>query len=318
MKYTNNHNIPLPLAVFLATDSYDYVPNTISTTSLLKPIRQLVLANRLASEEHIVDISDMVSSRMGTAIHTAIEQAWLNPTQAMKALGYDDETIQRIKINPSETNKNDIPVYMEIRSFKEIDGYTISGKFDFVADGKVQDFKSTSVYTYLNQNKADDYIKQGSIYRWLNQDKITKDEMIIHYIFTDWNKAESLRNPAYPQARVISQKYPLLSLKDTEAFIKSKLSAFTQYKDVPEKDIPLCTDKELWRKESVWKYYSKPDAVRATKVFDNAVQAHVHLNDKGSGIVKEIKGTVSACKYCPAFLICSQKDDLIATGDLLL
>lgn len=318
MNYTNNHNIPLPLAVFLATDHYDYVPNTISTTSLLKPIRQLILADRLYSKDNVVDLSDMVSSRMGTAIHTAIEQAWLNPTKALKTLGYDDSIIERIKINPTAVNKDDIPVYMEKRSFKEVSNYTVSGKFDFVAEGKVQDFKSTSVYGYMNQSNADKYIWQGSIYRWLNQDIITKDEMIIHYIFTDWSKTESLKNPAYPKARVLSQKYPLNDLVKTEQFIKDKLAMYDEYKTKDEKDIPLCTDEELWRKPTVWKYYKNPNSVKSTKNFDNPSQAYALQQTNGCGVVKEVKGQVSACKYCPAFMLCTQKDVLISNGDLVL
>ena len=149
MNYTNTSNIALPLAVFLATDHYDYVPNVISATSLLKPARQLILADRLSSEDNLVELSDMVSSRMGTAIHTAIEQAWLNPTKALKSLGYSDDIIQRIKVNPETVEENDIPVYMEKRSFKKVGNHTISGKFDFVAEGKVHDFKSTSTFKYL-------------------------------------------------------------------------------------------------------------------------------------------------------------------------
>lgn len=319
MNYTNNHNIPLPLAVFLATDHYDYEPNTISTTALLRPLRQLVLGQRLQAKDNVVDIADMVSSRMGTAIHTAIELAWQNPTRALKLLGYDDKTIQRIKINPSQVNKNDIAVYMEKRSYKELLGFKISGKFDFVAEGKVQDFKSTSVYNYLNQSNAEKYILQGSIYRWLNPDIIHKDELVIHYIFTDWSKAESLRNPNYPQARVLSQKYPLLSLEQTQRYIEDKLSDILAYQDSPETDIPFCTDEELWRKPTVYKYYKNPDSIKSTKNFDNQTDAYARYNDDGCvGIVKEIKGQVSACKYCPAFMLCSQKDTLIANGDLVL
>lgn len=319
MQYTNNHNIPLPLAVFLATDHYDYQPNTISTTALLKPVRQIVLGQRLESSDNVVDLADMVSSRMGTAIHTAIEHAWLNPTKALKSLGYDDDTIQRIKVNPETVTKNDIPVYMEKRSFKDLLGFKISGKFDFVADGRVHDFKSTSVYNYLNQSNADKYILQGSIYRWLNPDIITKDEMLIHYIFTDWNKAESLRNPDYPKARVLSQKYKLLSLSDTEEYIRDKLSNILEHQDSDETDIPLCTDKELWRKPTVWKYYKNPTATKSTKNFDNPTEAYARYNDDGCvGEVREVKGQVSACRYCPAFLLCTQKDTLIANGDLTL
>lgn len=319
MQYTNNHNIPLPLAVFLATDHYDHEPNTISTTGLLKPLRQLILGRRLASSDNVVDLSDMVSSRMGTAIHTAIELAWQEPTRALKLLGYDDDTIKRIKVNPTKVKKNDIPVYMEKRSYKSILGFKVSGKFDFVAEGKVHDFKSTSVWNYMNQSNADKYILQGSIYRFLNPDIITKDEMVIHYIFTDWNRTESMRNPAYPQARVLSQKYNLLSLEDTEHYIKTKLSDILEYQDKPETQIPFCTDEELWRKPTVWKYYKNPNSTKSTKNFDNQAEAFARFNDDGCvGEVREIKGQVSACKYCPAFLLCTQKDGLIASGDLIV
>ena len=318
MNYTNTSNIPLPLAVFLATDHYDYVPNVISATSLLKPARQLILADRLSSEDNLVELSDMVSSRMGTAIHTAIEQAWLNPTKALKSLGYSDDIIQRIKVNPETVEENDIPVYMEKRSFKKVGNHTISGKFDFVAEGKVHDFKSTSVYGYLNQSNANKYILQGSLYRWLNPDIITKDEMLIHYIFTDWSKAESLRNSNYPKARVHSQKYNLLGLDEIEQFVKDKLELYDSMKHQQEKDIPYCTDEELWRKPTVWKYYKSVYATRATKNFDNPSEAYALQQTKGVGEVREVKGTVSACKYCPAFLLCSQKDELINSGDLIL
>lgn len=318
MNYTNTSNIPLPLAVFLATDHYDYVPNVISATSLLKPVRQLILADRLSSEDNLVELSDMVSSRMGTAIHTAIEQAWLNPTKALKSLGYSDDIIQRIKVNPETVEENDIPVYMEKRSFKKVGNHTISGKFDFVAEGKVHDFKSTSVYGYLNQSNANKYILQGSLYRWLNPDIITKDEMLIHYIFTDWSKAESLRNSNYPKARVHSQKYNLLGLDEIEQFVKDKLELYDSMKHQQEKDIPYCTDEELWRKPTVWKYYKNANATRATKNFDNPSEAYALQQTNGVGEVREAKGTVSACKYCPAFLLCSQKDELINSGDLIL
>lgn len=318
MNYTNTSNIPLPLAVFLATDHYDYVPGVISATSLLKPVRQLILADRLSSLDNLVELSDMVSSRMGTAIHTAIEQAWLNPTKALKSLGYSDDIIQRIKVNPETVEENDIPVYMEKRSFKKVGNHTISGKFDFVAEGKVHDFKSTSVYGYLNQSNASKYILQGSLYRWLNPDIITKDEMLIHYIFTDWSKAESLRNSNYPKARVHSQKYNLLGLDEIEQFVKDKLELYDSMKHQQEKDIPYCTDEELWRKPTVWKYYKNANATRATKNFDNPSEAYALQQTSGVGEVREVKGTVSACKYCPAFLLCSQKDELISSGDLIL
>ena len=135
-------------------------------------------------------------------------------------------------------------------------------------------------------------------------------------IFTDWSKAESLRNSNYPKARVHSQKYNLLVLDEIEQFVKDKLELYDSMKHQQEKDIPYCTDEELWRKPTVWKYYKNAYATRATKNFDNPSEAYALQQTKGAGEVREVKGTVSACKYCPAFLLCSQKDELINSGDL--
>lgn len=322
-KYTNQFNIPLPLAVFLATDDYDYEPNVISATSLLKPVRQLVLSKRVNPSEALVDISGLVSARMGTAIHTAIERAWLNPKAAIKALGYPDKIAHNILINPDKTsldlNPDAIPVYMEQRAYKQVGKYKVSGKFDFVAEGRVQDFKSTSVYSYLNQTNKSKYALQGSIYRWLNQDIINKDDMCINYIFTDWSAADAKQKPDYPQARVHVQRIPLISIEDTQQYVEAKLKQYEMYKDAPGEEIPFCSDEDLWRKETVWKYYKDPSKTdgRSTKNFDNSADAYTRLTqDGGIGVVIEVKGDVIACKYCPAFTVCTQKDIYLASGEL--
>lgn len=322
--YTNQLQVPLALAVFLATDDYDYEANVISATSLMKPVRQMILSKRINPDEAAMDISNLVSSRMGSAIHAAIEKAWINPEAALKALGYPDKVSKNIKVNPSPEQAreaNCIPVYMEQRAYKELLGFKVSGKFDFVAEGRVQDFKSTSVYTYLNQTNKDKYILQGSIYRWLNQDIITKDDMLIHYIFTDWSKAEALRNKDYPQSRVLSQRFQLLSLAETEHYIKTKLLQFRQHLETTETELPPCSDQDLWRKADTFKYYkdaNKTDG-RSTKNFDNKHDALLRLAEDGHvGSVKEVKGQVIACRYCSAFHLCSQKDRYLATGELTL
>lgn len=320
MNYTNNRNIPLPLAVFLATDHYDYVPNVISATTLLKPVKQIILSNRIAKEDTLIDVADLVSSRMGTAIHTAIEQAWLNPSKALSSLGFSDKVIERIKINPEHPDPKDINIYMEKRSNKSIAGMTVSGKFDFVAEGRVQDFKSTSTYTYMNQTNTDKYRLQGSIYRWLNPDIITSDTMTIHFIFTDWQKVESLKNKDYPPNRVHSQSIDLLSIEATDNWLRNKITQIKQYEHTDEDGMPACTDEDLWRKPTAYKYYKDPNKTeRSTKNFTTMSEAAAYMSDRGNvGMIKEVKGQVIACRYCPAFVICKQKDALIASGDLIL
>jgi len=322
-KYLNSSSIPLSMAVFLANDNYDYEENVISATSFLKSTRQLILAGRVPEEEKLTELDGLVKSRMGSAIHDAIENAWVNNyKQALTHLGTPKRVIDKVVVNPlpGELGEDDIPVYLEQRAYRDVLGYRVSGKFDFVGDGRVEDFKSTSTYTYTNGNKDEDYQLQGSIYRWLNPDIITQDEMAIQFIFTDWQAMRAKTDPKYPPRQTLQKLIPLLSVEETDSFIKRKITEIEKYKDSPEKDLPLCSDKQLWRTEPTFKYYKNPDkTTRSTKNFDNKQEAYNRLAaDGGKGIVKEVPGQVIACKYCDAFPICTQKDDLIAEGSLIL
>lgn len=323
-KYTNQEGIPLALAVFLAQDSYDHEEDVISATTLLKPIRQTVLAKRVPQEERLVDIAGLASSRIGTAIHDAIERAWKheNLEQYLLFLGYPPRVAKRVKVNPTpeQLAEGCIPVYMEQRKYREIEGVKISGKFDFVGEGMVQDFKSTSVYTYINQSNAKKYPLQGSIYRWLDPELITEDSMFIHYIFTDWSGSKAKSEKDYPRSRLLSQRYNLLSLSETESFIRQRVRLLKKYMDAPEHEIPECTDEELWRKPTVWKYYKDPNKMtRSTKNFETKQEAFARfVEDGSSGALREVKGTVGACRYCDAFSVCTQKDRLIEDGSLVI
>jgi hypothetical protein len=331
-RYLNSGNVPLSVAVYLATDNYDYVPNTLSATSFLKPTRQIILGRRVPDDMSKVDIMTLVKSRTGTSVHDGIEKAWNNGRdRALQALGYPQRIIDKIVVNPDpdDVTEDQIPVYMEIRSFRELEGYTVSGKFDFLAEGRIEDFKNTGVFTWVNNTKDDDYILQGSIYRWLNPKIVTEDEMRINFIFSDWQAFRAKTDQNYPAHPIMTRTYPLLSEQEIEAFMRNKLREIEHYKDAEEAELPFCTDKELWRKEPEFKYYKNPKSTgRSTKNFKVSdfgsiaaakQAAYARLaKDKGVGTVVEVSGEVVACKYCPAFPICSQKDQLIADGSLKL
>lgn len=322
-KYLNASSVPLSVAVFLATDNYDHDEHAISATSLIRPLRQIILSSRVSTEDSAVDLIQLVPSRMGSAIHDAIERSWKeNHQEALSALGYPKRVIEKIRINPEPSELTDgvIPIYLEQRIKKQVGKFLISGKYDFIGDGRVEDFKSTSVYTAINNTNDEKYILQGSIYRWLNPEIITKDEMAIQFIFTDWSKAKAMSDPKYPQQRIQQRILPLKSVQETDAFIRRKLDLIEKYWDAPEDEIPECSDEDLWRSEPVWKYYKNPSKMtRSTKNFDNKQDAYLRLaEDGGTGIVVEQPGQVTACRYCQAFTLCSQKDDLVARGDLQL
>lgn len=324
-RYSNVSEVPLSLAVFLATDNYDHnsEPNTISATELIKPLRQIILGSRVPADQGAVDLTQMVASRMGSAIHDSIENAWKNNhANALNILGYPKKVVERILVNPKPDQLFDgcIPVYLEQRAHRQVERWTVSGKFDFVGDGQVEDFKSTSVYTYLRGSNDDKYVWQGSIYRWLQPDLITKDQMAIRFLFTDWQGAKARVDPNYPPYRFHSKTFQLKTLHETETFVRQKLALIEQYWDAPEDQIPACSDEDLWRSDPVWKYYKNPQKLsRSTKNFDSKQEAYLRLSeDKNVGVVIEQPGQVTACKYCKAFSICTQKDALVAAGDLIL
>jgi hypothetical protein len=330
-KYTNNTAISLSMAVWLAADLYDHNddPNHISVTALIKPLKQSILSARVPPGTALPDLSGKIKAQSGTAVHTAVEVAWLEHYQtAMLSLGYPQKIIDRIRINPTsaelqEYYDNDveiIPIYMELRSTKTIAGMNVSGKFDFVAEGNLEDIKNTSTYTYVKKSKDEDYKLQGSIYRWLNQDIITGDYITIQYVFSDWNVGSLKQNPTtYPPHACMPYKIPLMSISETEVYVENRINTLNRLWDAEESLIPECSPKELWRDDPVWKYYKNPAKVagRSTKNFTNPIEANGRLTADGSvGVVKEVPGQVKACRYCDAFSICKQKDNYLANGSL--
>lgn len=322
-RITNNAGIDLMAAVWLATDEYQYDsrPNYISVTSLIKPIRQTVLARRVPPAEQQVDLVDRVQSSIGQVLHNGIERSWKEHYRSsLEKLGFPKRVIDAVRINPAVIEPDTIPVFTEFRSEKEIAGFIVSGQVDMIVDGRLRDAKSTKAWAYLNQKSVESWKLQGSIYRWLNPEKVQHDELLIQYLLLDWNRADARRDPNYPAHAVPVRSIGLMGLQETEQWIMNRLSLLKQYLDAPEEDIPECNGEDLWRSDPVYKYYAKVEATgRSTKNFDNPLDARKYMAEKGGkGRIDEVPGTVKACLFCPAFSVCSQKDRLIADGSLII
>lgn len=338
MKFTNEQKIGLSTAVFLAHDTYDYDArvNAISATGLLKSVRQAILSKRVEANALTMDISQLAASSFGTAVHDGVENAWShgNYIPAMRKLGYPEKVIQRVVVNPGyikDVNNNlikdphakplspdAIPVYTEIRSERELDGILITGKFDFVGDGELEDHKTTGVFSYIKKTNDKKHRLQGSIYRWLNPDIITSDRMLINYTFTDWSKLRSMieEKQGYPPFKMMSVPFTLIPIKDTEAWLRAKVKELKDNIKVKEASLPLCSREELWQDLTTYKYYkSSASKVKSTKNFDNFAEAQQRLVKDGSvGVIDIVPGKAKACLYCNAAPICSQAKQLAIDG----
>ena len=302
---------------------YDERPNSISATGLMKPLRQSILAYQNPTEAKTVEISELIASRMGNAIHKGCEIAWTDlPTvkKALKALGANDDAADSIRINPAFVKKGETPVYVEQRAEKEIDDFIISGQYDLVLDGELNDFKSTSVWAYIFGSNVDSYIKQGSIYKWLSPDKITGDYVHIHYIFTDWSAVKAREKKDYPPFKALTKKYNLWSPEETENWVRNRLETYKLHLNTPQEGLPECTDAELWATEAKYKHYKDSNSTRATNggTFTSMDDALKFQAQKEGGIIKTIPGTVKHCPYCPVLDICTQAKAMQASGRLVL
>lgn len=311
----------LPLAVLFCHNNYDgsSAEKTISATSIMKPIRSIILAMQNQNIQAEADIVDLIPSVFGSAIHAFAELAWKDKEttlRALKALNIPQDTINKIKINPTTANPDDIPIYVERRSIKEINGWTIRGKFDMCVNGKLADYKTTSVWGTIFKSNDEDYKIQGSIYRWLNQDIVIIPEISIEKIYTDWKKSDALRDSNYPQLRAESFTIPLMRISETETYITSRLELIDRYAESSQEELPLCTDDELWSTAAKWKYFKKAGAKRATKVYTDQTEANTRLTTEGTGEVIYFPGQVKRCTYCNVKEICAQAQQLINKGRL--
>lgn len=323
-RITNKHGIDLPLAVWLLQDGYksgaaDAPPGElISVTSIMKPTRQQILQRKVDVSQETMDLSDLIPSRRGHAFHDSIERAWTEGDWrlAMEQLHYPKSIIDKVVINPDPktVKSNQLPIYLERRQFKPFEDVVLTGQLDFLVGKAYRDFKSTSTYAWTSGSKDQDYILQGSMYRWLMPDLIQDDVMRIEFIFTDWQKFGT-RNPKYPQCSISHREYPLMSIKDTEAWIHDKLAEIRINAKKPQSSMIRCTDKQLWRAEDQYKFYLNPETAknggRCTKKFDSATDAQVYkdVDKKGKGIVVKVPGEVRACLYCSAFSVCEQRKE---------
>jgi hypothetical protein len=287
MKFTNKLNLPAYLVDWLSNDNYDYSnqPNTISATGILKPLRASILTSR-HGENLEMDISDLIASRYGNAIHDSIER------------------IETPGVSKEQRTKRVI----------EVDGvsFTVTGKYDLLVEENgvhtIRDIKTTSVWAQIYGGKDDDYRAQLSIYRWLLSPTHQINPIAyIDFFFTDWQSSKAKNEENYPSHRIHpGHKIELLSVEETEAIIRAKVKAFLDNEKVPDDQLPLCTPEELWQEEDKFAVY-KIGNKKATKLFDNKKDAEAFQTDnKISGHIQHRPGKVKRCNYCSAAPFCSQ------------
>ena len=269
MKVTNKLNLPEPFKSLVTKEIKELVENRYSVTELLLPTREIILKrryNHLLSE----DVSDMVHTLFGSALHKLMEDA--------------DE---------GET---------EVKFEYQLGKHTLVGKVDKIEDDTIIDYKTCKVNKITKENFSDDY-HQGMIYAYLRfmlHDIKTK-KLKFYNLMKDWSKVHFGSN--YPSSPIYIWEY---NITDSdyfyiESFIQKKLEEI----DKGFVDLPSCSEEDRWYTGTKFAVYKKEGDKRADKVFDSEQEAKDYIDNKlnGVGIINVRPGEDLKCNY---YCLCSK------------
>lgn len=275
MNWSNVYGLPAPLVSAIKNDPYESVGD-ISVTSLIKSPRMRTLEKR-HDKEVTEDVSDRLWALLGQSVHAILDRA--------------------------DTSNH----LAEERMVTTLHGWIISGKPDLLTPEMIlQDFKVTSVYSFMLGDKAD-WESQLNLYAWLYRKYgFEAKRAQIVAILRDWTKTRAEREPDYPQAGFVVKEIPLWSPEEQEAFAGGRVRAHQVAEKLSDDDLPECTPEERWQRSDSWAV-KKPANKKAYRVFDNEAAARKLASETPGMDVEFRPGASVRCQsYCKVSFACSQ------------
>jgi hypothetical protein len=290
MKLTNKHGIPDTFLNVLKRPTYSKGKAHLSATQLLNSPKIVALTKKFEDELE-QDVSDMVWSIFGTAIHGVLEH------------GKDDNHI------------------VEERLHTIFDGWRISGAIDLqIITGpdriSIRDYKTTSAWAVMNEKY--EWEQQLNIYAWLVETVKLQivDSVGIVAIIRDWSRRDAARNPDYPQSPVKEIPITLWPYQKREDFISERISKHSEceFHMETDEDLPPCTPEEMWEKPTTWAL-KKKGGVRAIKVYETQEEAEAALDPKVHEIEVRLGSRTRCESFCPVNTYCQQWRDYQESKD---
>ncbi len=271
MIITNKYNLPQAL-VDAAHGDYVVEEGIISATTLLKGTKEILLTMRHRNEI-VVDVSDMLWSIYGTAVHKVLDG------------------------NTYEPN-----VIKEERFYKEYQHYTVSGQPDYynIKTKTLIDYKNTSVWKVVYGDFSD-WERQLYIYSILlvHNGHLVKTGKI-SAMLRDHRDSEITGD--YPIIPYFQVEYDITDdgLADTQKFITTRLDDVYYNSQNIDNQIPPCSPEERWAKPTTYAVM-KGGNKRASRVLNTQDEAMLYIADKnitGAEIVQRPGQDVKCERYC--------------------
>ena len=274
--------MPQTLVNLAKRDKYTKGKAHLSATEMLNSPR-IVQLRKKYDDQVEVDVTDLIPSMWGTAMHYMVEQ------------GKADNHI------------------IEQRLHAEIDGWHISGAIDLqtvTPNGiEISDWKNVGVWAVMNEKV--EWEQQLNIYAWLVEEVAKKPvtKLSIVAIVNNWNKRDAKSKEGYPPARGIVLDIKLWPFEERLKFIRGRIHAHSegQFSTDAGEELPLCTPADMWEKPTTYAI-KKDGGVRAKSVHADLEEAEEALLKSGSGYSLEIRhGERTRCdEYCSVNKWCDQ------------
>ena len=282
MKLTNKFNIPQTFINVLQRPTYSKGKANLSVTQLINSPKIVALSKKFEDELE-QDVSEMVWSLFGSAVHQVLEH------------GRDENHI------------------VEERLHSEMDGYKISGAIDLQIVGdlgiQIRDYKTVSVWAVMNDKI--EWEQQLNIYAWLVE-KVKGEpvsDLGIVAIIRDWSRRDAGVKEGYPEAPIKEIPIKLWTFEEREAFVSARVHAHAEAEFALETEgqIQPCTPEEMWEKPTLWAV-KKSGGVRAKSVHGTEEEATEALEKAGKGYEIEVRpGSRTRCEtFCPVNHRCAQ------------
>ena len=273
-------------AIKISRGDYDFKndKNKLSTTSLLNPPKYILLHARHRGE-YKTPVSRCVRAFIGSCTHAGVERVELPGLISEKRL--------------------------EV----ELDGFTISGKFDILMltdDYGLEDIKVSTFFSIMySPNGKKEWEQQMNIYAYLIWKcmNIRVKSLKINLIFYDWNPNIQRYFPKAPTAPEMTVELRLWSDLEVEKYLKERVAVYKEMQKLSDDDIPPCSKEDRWHQPKKYLVY-KVGNKKPTKTFYNYGQCKGLL---GQMTAKGVKYRVEVqdakdnrcLQYCPANKFCN-------------
>jgi len=283
MIITNKYNLPQTFVNIMRRPTYTKGKANLSATELINSPR-IVQLRKLHEDKIETDVTEMVWSIFGTAIHGVLEH------------GKDDNHL------------------VEERLHTEIDGWKISGAIDLQIvneDGSItiNDYKTCAAWSVMNEKIDWEY--QLNIYAWLvervKKKPISKLEIVA--IIRDWNRRDVVNKAGYPDAPIKVVPIQLWPFEHREKFIQDQITLHSNalFELETGDELPHCTPDQMWEKPTTYAV-KKIGGIKARNVCATQEEAAGKIAEYGKDYeIEERQGERTRCaNFCSVRDFCSQ------------